>query len=248
MSAVVPFTFEDNAVRVIERDGEPWFVAKDVASILGYADTAKAAKAHCKSLRPVGVGETPTLDPQTIIIPERDLYRLIMRSKLPSAEKFEEWVVGEVLPAIRKTGSYGAPALPDLSDPAVLTDLLIEHATKRIEAEKRAAQAELAVEAAKPKALFYDAFAKADGLYNLQSAARVLGQSPNKFIGWLKQEYLFYQGAALVPKVQYRQRGYFEVKATIVDDKARHQTFVTPRGIQFLSHQLGLDRLPLEMH
>jgi prophage antirepressor-like protein len=107
---VVPFTFEPTgtSVRALEIDGEPWFVARDVAETLGYAKPENAIAAHCK-----GVTETVTPSaggPQrTKIIPERDVYRLIMRSKLPAAERFEDWVVGEVLPTIRKTGGYTAP-------------------------------------------------------------------------------------------------------------------------------------------
>lgn len=99
-------TQEREQFRIIDRDGEPWFVAKDVASILGYSNPQKAIRDHCKAAEKVGVNETFTLDPQTIVIPERDLYRLIIRSKLPTAERFEEWVFGEVLPSIRKTGGY----------------------------------------------------------------------------------------------------------------------------------------------
>ena len=135
---------------------------------------------------------------------------------------------------------FKSAALPDLSDPAVLVQLLTEHASKRIEAERRADAAERAVEAAKPKTDFYDKFADADGLYGLQNAARVLGQPPNKFIGHLKQGYLFYQGGALVPKVEFRERGIFEVKATDVDGKARYQTYVTPKGVQYFAKKLGV--------
>lgn len=104
------FQFDHLPIRVLtDEKGEPWFVAKDVAALLGYSDTAKAVKAHCRAYQPVGVGKTPTLDPQTLIIPERDLYRMVMRSRLESAERFEEWVVGEVLPSIRKTGAYAVP-------------------------------------------------------------------------------------------------------------------------------------------
>lgn len=110
MSNVIPFSFDQHPVRVVELDGQPWFVAKDVAIVLGYADTAKAVKAHCKAYRQAGVGVSPTLDPQANIIPERDVYRLIFKSKLPAAEQFEEWVVAEVLPSIRKTGRYEAAA------------------------------------------------------------------------------------------------------------------------------------------
>lgn len=108
--AVHSFHFDRLPVRVLtDEAGEPWFVGKDVAVLLGYSDTAKAVRMHCKAGRPVGVDNSSTLDPQTVIIPERDIYRLVMRSKLASAERFEEWVVGEVLPSIRKTGSYAMP-------------------------------------------------------------------------------------------------------------------------------------------
>lgn len=128
--------------------------------------------------------------------------------------------------------------IPDLSDPVVLTQLLIEHASKRIEAEQRAATAEAAVEAAKPKTDFVDRFVKAEGLYGLQNAARVLNQPPNKFIGWLKQRHLFYQGGSLIPHVQYREQGIFEVKATIIEDKARYQTYITPKGLRYFADKL----------
>lgn len=106
MPAPLPLAFEGRPVRCFQIDGEPWFVAKDVAELLGYAQTAKAIRTHCKGVSEM---DTPSRGGvQTVkIIPERDVYRLIMRSKLPAAARFEDWVVGEVLPAIRRTGSYG---------------------------------------------------------------------------------------------------------------------------------------------
>lgn len=113
------FQFDGAKVRVVVKDGEPWFVAKDVAGVLGYTNPQEAVREHCKkaqlvggerNAQPLAVGCTPfSLNPQTVIIPERDIYRLIMRSKLPSAERFEEWVVAEVLPTIRKHGVYMTP-------------------------------------------------------------------------------------------------------------------------------------------
>ena len=120
---IVSFDFEGAGVRGLSIDGEPWFVAKDIADVLGYTNSRKAVADHCKGARPVGGNEMlHPLDPQTTIIPERDLYRLIMRSKLPAAERFEDWVVGEVLPAIRKTGRYEPAAHQPAGEvPAVLT-------------------------------------------------------------------------------------------------------------------------------
>jgi prophage antirepressor-like protein len=168
---VVPFVFETSSVRVIrDETGDPWFVAKDIAVALGYADTAKAVKAHCKSARPVGVGVSPTLDPQTNIIPERDIYRLVMRSKLPSAEKFEEWVVGTVLPSIRKTGGY-VVAQPTMHQiPQTLSEAL--RLAADLADQKQIVEAQLSIAA--PKADALDRFADTDGSLCIRDAAKVL--------------------------------------------------------------------------
>ncbi|SFB60184.1 BRO-N domain-containing protein [Azotobacter beijerinckii] len=105
------FNFEKAQVRLVTIDGEPWFVAKDVAAVLGYAKPRNAIASHCKGALIQGVLTTGGIQDMTLI-PERDLYRLVMKSHLPSAERFEEWVVGEVLPTIRKTGGYSVPAAP----------------------------------------------------------------------------------------------------------------------------------------
>ena len=102
--------FENKAfgkVRVIERNNEPWFVGKDVAEALGYSQPAKAIREHVKDTHK-GVSEmdTPGGRQQIIIIDEAGLYSLVLRSKLPAAEAFQEWVVAEVIPSIRNSGSY----------------------------------------------------------------------------------------------------------------------------------------------
>ena len=100
-------------LRTIEKDGNIWFVASDVARALGYSRPADAVSQHCRYTakhsipHPQGKG---TLEVN--IIPEGDLYRLIIRSKLPAAEQFERWVFDEVLPSIRKTGKYEIPKQP----------------------------------------------------------------------------------------------------------------------------------------
>lgn len=106
-SSVIPFDFDGAAIRVItDKLGDPWFVARDVADALGYSKPENAVARHCKAATttPKQGGGFMT------VIPERDLYRLVMRSKLPAAEQFEEWIVGQVLPSIRKTGQYAVSA------------------------------------------------------------------------------------------------------------------------------------------
>lgn len=99
---------EFGEIRTIEIDGKPYFVGTDVAKALGYNNPRDAVLRHCKG---VVKRDTPTSSgiQSMSYINEGDLYRLIMKSKLPSAEKFESWVMDEVLPTIRKTGSYQKP-------------------------------------------------------------------------------------------------------------------------------------------
>lgn len=109
MNSLQIFNSEEfGEIRTIEIDGKPYFVGTDVAKALGYSNPRKAILDHCKG---VTKRDTPTSSgvQSMSYINEGDLYRLIMKSKLPSAEKFETWVMDEVLPTIRKTGSYQKP-------------------------------------------------------------------------------------------------------------------------------------------
>jgi prophage antirepressor-like protein len=107
---VQSFNYGNNEtpIRTIVKDGRVWFVGKDIAEELGYERTADAIRFHCKGSAKHRLLTEGGMQEMTII-PESDVYRLVMHSKLPAAEKFEEWVVAEVLPAIRKTGYYGTP-------------------------------------------------------------------------------------------------------------------------------------------
>ncbi len=114
MSSVIRIFNNDTfgPVRVVERDGEPWFVASDVAKALGYADPSRTVVQHCKKSIKTTIlanrtdGEGPLPPTNISVIPESDVYRLIMRSNLPNAEAFQDWVTEDVLPSIRKTGMY----------------------------------------------------------------------------------------------------------------------------------------------
>lgn len=97
-------------VRVVMKDGEPWFVASDVARALGYENISRDIQRHCKHAELFKSTETVPLDVPArglLAIPESDVYRLIMRSHLPAAEAFQDWIMEVVIPSIRKTGSYG---------------------------------------------------------------------------------------------------------------------------------------------
>jgi len=108
---LMEFAFEGRNVRWIMIDNDPWAVGKDVAEILGYSDYNAALNDHCKRLKTLnsdktsefGLGRSPR---GMTVIPESDIYRLIVRSKKPEAEKFKRWIFEEVLPSIRKHGAY----------------------------------------------------------------------------------------------------------------------------------------------
>ena len=111
------FNFQDHTVRVVlDEDNQPMFVAKDIATILGYADTSKAINTHCGGvviLRPIS--DSLGRSQEMRVIYEPDLYRLIFGSKLPSAQQFQNWVFEEVLPSIRTKGAYNLTDNPPLT-------------------------------------------------------------------------------------------------------------------------------------
>lgn len=142
-------------IRTIRIENEPYFVATDIAKALGYKDTTNAIKQHCrwvvKHHIPHPQSKTKTLEVN--IIPEGDMYRLIINSELPSAEKFERWVFDEVLPSIREDGAYMTNEALEkaINDPdwtiKLLTELKKERATKeklKVEQEKNKPKLELA--------------------------------------------------------------------------------------------------------
>ena len=144
------FGFEGRNVRVVEKDGNPWWVAKDVAEILGYIDTVNAAKTHCKGVANYHPLSTDGGVQEVRIIAEPDVLRLIVGSRLPEAERFEAWVFEEVLPSIRKTGAYGIPKITK-APPATLVSSVNRSVSLKILSTKQAESMILAACVDKPK-------------------------------------------------------------------------------------------------
>ena len=111
---------EFGELRVLEQDGKPYFPATACAKVLGYKRPADAITARCKGSVKYRV-PTNGGNQELKFIPEGDLYRLIVHSKLPAAERFEKWVFDEVLPSIRRTGSYGQPDITAIIAQAITT-------------------------------------------------------------------------------------------------------------------------------
>lgn len=111
MNDIQVFDFEDNAVRVVDIDGEPWFVAADVARVLGYDHTPHATRLLDDDEKGVHKVDTLGGTQEMTMVNESGLYHLVLLSKKPEAKKFRKWVTAEVLPSIRKTGMYVAPEM-----------------------------------------------------------------------------------------------------------------------------------------
>lgn len=109
MNDIQVFDFEDNAVRVVDIDGEPWFVAADVARVLDFRDAYNATRVLDDDEKGTHNVSTPSGDQEMNVINESGLYHLVLVSRKPEAKKFRKWVTAEVLPSIRKTGAYIAP-------------------------------------------------------------------------------------------------------------------------------------------
>lgn len=127
---------EFGSVRCIEKDGEEWFVGRDVATILGYERPTDAVRKHVdEEDRGFSKITTPSGTQEMTVINESGLYNLIFSSKLPSARKFKKWITSEVIPSIRKSGSYGIPKLSQ-------NELILKIAESNVELERRIAAAE----------------------------------------------------------------------------------------------------------
>lgn len=161
MSALNVFEFEGAEVRTVVIEGNPRFVAKDVALALGYADTVNATKQHCRGVVIHHPIEDRSGRSQMMrVIGEADMLRLIAGSRLPAAERFERWAFEEVLPTVLRTGSYAAP----MSDDEIVHQALAISA-RRVEAlETRVAELE-------PVAAHAETFRQAEGLRAIADVA-----------------------------------------------------------------------------
>lgn len=227
------FEYEGKRIRTVVVDGEPWFVARDVAEALGYTNPQKAVRDHCKRARPIGVNDSFTLDRQTLIIPEPDIYRLVMRSRLPEAERFEEWVVSDVLPSIRKHGLYATDNVVDriLADPDFGIQLLQQYKEER---QRR-------IEAERTNAILMHV----NKTYTATEIAKELGFRSARALNQdlAKRRIQFKQNNTWVLYSDYADRGYTEIKQEVLDNgRVIYHRRWTQMGREFLLRLYGVDK------
>lgn len=207
---------EFGEVRAVEIKGKPFFCGSDVAKALGYANPNKAVNDHCRAITKCSTPISGKMQ-EINFIPEGDLYRLIVSSKLPTAEKFECWVFDEVLPAIRKHGAYMTEST--LEKALCSPDFLIKLATELKDEKTKRAKLEQENKAMQPKAIFADAVSASDTSILVGELAKVLRQNgieigQNRLFAWLRDKgYLMKGGASKnMPTQSAMECGLFEIK------------------------------------
>lgn len=232
---------EFGSVRTLEINGEPYFVGKDVTDILGYQNGSRDINRHVdEDDREKVMIFDGNQDKESIIINESGLYSLILSSKLPNAKKFKRWVTSDVLPAIRKTGSYSIHNKPDsytIEDPAARARRWAEEYE-----EKKALEAK--IEEQKPLVEYAEHIQASKDVIDMKSMAKLASKNGikigrNKLFAFLRKRGILDKDN--IPYASYMDREWFEVVESTYtfsngDEKITKTTLVKPKG------QLGIVR------
>lgn len=224
---------EFGSLRTMEIDGKIYFVAKDVAGILGYSNPRKAISDHVDE-EDKGVTKCDTLggNQNLTIINESGLYSLVLYSKMPNAKKFKHWITADVLPSIRQ---YGAYLTPDTLEKAILNpDFIIQLATSLKEYQEENKNLKRENQTMLPKAEFYDEICDRNLLTNFRDTAKELKVKEKEFIKWLEDNKYIYRDNRnnIKPYSQYcvEPKRFFDIKDYKTDKFTGQQTFVTILG------------------
>ncbi len=236
--SITPFSFHGAEVRTITRDGEPWFVAADVCNVLSIANVSLAVNGNPSRADAGGLDEDEkdvctvnTLggEQEMLCVNESGLYALTFKSRKPEAKAFKKWVTAEVLPAIRKTGSF-------ISHPSALRLL----ADKIEENEKL----QLTIERQQPAVDYVERFVKAEGLFGIRETAKILGLQQNAFVAMcFDRKVLFRENGSLQPYAQWLESVYFAIKTGESNEHAFKQTRFTSKGLEWVRRYIHVAEL-----
>lgn len=242
------FLFNDQQVRTVVRDGEPWFVGKDVAIVLGYGNTKDALLSHIdeEDRAILQRSENATFEIPNrglTIINESGLYSLIVSSKLPTAKDFKRWVTSEVLPTIRKHGAYMDTDIIEksLADP----DFLIQLATTLKEEKQRRMEAEAKIAADEHKVDFYNAVGSTSATLTVERFAKLVTEKlgiqtgRNRMFQWLRKN--GFLQANNMPYQRYINNGWFKTYEVIKAGHAFTVSSITGKGQQKLFEKFAAE-------
>lgn len=247
MNKLELFNFRTQQVRTVLIENDPWFVGKDIATILGYAKTADAVRKHIdKEDKGVFVLETPGGKQPVTIVNESGLYSLILSSKMPDAKVFKRWVTSEVLPTIRKHGAYmtDEKAFDVVHNKAGLADLLQQ-------AADQLKQKDIEIAEMKPKALFADSVATSHTTILIGELAKILRGNgidigANRLFAWMREHgYLINRKGSdwNMPTQKSMDLGLFKIKETTINHSNGSTSIsktpkVTGKGQQYFVNKL----------
>lgn len=239
------FLFNDQQVRTVVRDGEPWFVGKDVADILGYKNQRDALAKHVddEDKNSVAIRDGIQGNPNKVVINESGLYSLIVASKLPTAKVFKRWVTSEVLPTIRKHGAYMDTDIIEksLTDP----DFLIQLATTLKEEKQRRMEAEAKIAADEHKVDFYDAVGSTSATLTVERFAKLVTEKlgiqtgRNRMFQWLRKN--GFLQANNMPYQRYINNGWFKTYEVVKAGHAFTVPSITGKGQQKLFEKFAAE-------
>lgn len=215
------FNFQGQQVRTVTIDDEPYFVGKDIATILGYSNTRDALAKHVdiEDKNTVAIHDGITRgNPNQTVINESGLYSLILGSKLPQAREFKRWITHEVLPAIRKHGAYMTPSKIEevLTDP----DTIIQLATQLKQEREGRLIAEQKVNELTPKATYYDKVLSDKSLVTITQIAKDYGMSGRAMNRKLHELKVIYkQGQTWLLYAKYQKTGWTHSETVMVPKK-----------------------------
>ena len=227
---------------VSDEKGEPWFIGKDVATLLGYSNTRDALRKHVdeEDKTTVAIRDTGSnYQSMTVIVNESGLYSLILSSKLPRAREFKRWVTSEVLPQIRKTGGYIPLAAED--DEKTILAKAVRILNRTLE------QKDELLEAQRPKVEFADAVTTGDGCILMSELAKLLTRNGyptgrTRLFRWMRENgYIFKRSTEPIQK--WVEEGLFATSVTMIKthhgSEERVTTKVTGKGQEYFLSKLG---------
>lgn len=242
------FLFNDQQVRTVVRDGEPWFVGKDVAIVLGYGNTKDALLSHIdeEDRAILQRSENATFEIPNrglTIINESGLYSLIVSSKLPTAKEFKRWVTSEVLPTIRKHGAYMDM---DVIEKALTNpDFIIQMATTLKEEKQRRMEAEAKIAADEHKVDFYNAVGSTSATLTIERFAKLVTEKlgiqtgRNRMFQWLRKN--GFLKANNMPYQRYINNGWFKTYEVVKAGHAFTVPSITGKGQQKLFEKFAAE-------
>lgn len=226
------FMYQGAQVRTVMKNGEPWFVLKDLCEVLEIDQVAGVKRRLSDDV----ISNHPIPDAlgriqETAIVNEDGMYDVVLESRKEEARAFRKWITSEVLPSIRKTGSYGVNRLPQN---------YVEALEALVQQVKENQLLEAQIEENRPKVALYDTAMSAGNNFTMERVAKTLGYGRNKLFEFLREMKILRSNN--LPYQEYLDRGYFDVRQYSITHYSsgienKNQTLVTPKGMAYI-HRL----------